>query len=361
MKIERSVWNLECPCTNDSLTLSNEADVKLGKMKVSKQEFGTFYCSEEGPVFGEIYFKASSKRGIMLTRAPLKVFLEITGRCNLNCPGCYLEKRNREVDFSKVKKLVDELSALGTRGIQLLGGEPTLFRKLPELCDYIKTRGMKVEIVSNGLCISDELIDKLKGKIDLFGISVDGPRAVHDKLRARNSYDSALDSILRIARAGFNTRIVCSLSRLNYMYVREMRELVSDLSRKSGRKISLVFKLLVPPKNLSSELRMEKAHKLELKRIFESENVPCNSFFVGFGKKGEYSFFGCQGRRLSAVIDVDGNVFKCLYQREKSLGNAFDLGFKTLWKENNLDLVKTELKKCKRCKFRTRCGGFCDA
>jgi len=65
-------------------------------------------------------------------RIPLYVGFFITQKCNLNCIYCFPDSPNRknETEFSteEIFRIVDELYAMGTRYITILGGEP-LIRK----------------------------------------------------------------------------------------------------------------------------------------------------------------------------------------------------------------------------------------
>jgi len=109
-------------------------------------------------------------------------------------------------------------------------------------------------------------------------------------------------------------------------------------------------------------LILSKGDIASIKNFCKFLEVPVNSFSAGFKEKGEYSFFGCPGGRLDALVDVDGNLFKCLYNRnnKRVLGNVFREPFKKIWNKNNENILKRESPECRNCEYRSRCGGFCD-
>lgn len=66
------------------------------------------------------------------------VWLEITGKCQLTCKHCYAESGPTGVDGVMLPadwcRVIDEVAQFGGRMVQFIGGEPTLYRRLPDLC-----------------------------------------------------------------------------------------------------------------------------------------------------------------------------------------------------------------------------------
>jgi pyruvate-formate lyase-activating enzyme len=92
-------------------------------------------------------------------------WLEVTDICNIYCRGCYrrnltghksLEEIKEEIDFFKEWRNCDNIS--------IAGGEPLTHPKILEIVSYIKSKGMKPLILTNGLKISQDpsIIRKLK-------------------------------------------------------------------------------------------------------------------------------------------------------------------------------------------------------
>jgi len=95
-------------------------------------------------------------------------WIEPTTFCQLKCPGCYrgLDKDGAariHEDLEEMKKQVDQF--LKTRNIEtvsIAGGEPLLYPKLEELISYIKSRGLKTRIFTNGAMLDEACLRKLK-------------------------------------------------------------------------------------------------------------------------------------------------------------------------------------------------------
>ncbi|WP_433181664.1 radical SAM protein [Actinoallomurus sp. CA-150999] len=91
------------------------------------------------------------------------VWLEITGKCQLQCTHCYNESgptgTHGMMTVPDWRRVIDEAAELGVELIQFIGGEPTLHPALPELVDHGLERGMEVEVFSNLVHVRADLWD----------------------------------------------------------------------------------------------------------------------------------------------------------------------------------------------------------
>lgn len=356
--MEKSRWTVECPCKSEFLKKNSKNLPYQTNLQIKKDLVGNFFYSKQGGIFQDFYFEENKNySGPFIFRSPIKVFLDVNEICNLNCRECYLnKKRTKEQNIYQLKGLITDLAKEGIIGIQLLGGEPTIYPHIVELCRFIKSKGLKVELVSNGFNLPLELLKNLKGHVDSFCISIDGNEKTHNYLRRNNrSYKNAVESIRKLLKLGFQTEVVMSVNKLNYKQIPEVNKIIKG-------KGALTIKLMVPFSKESTELILDKKNLQEIKEICKKEKISFTSFSACFKEAGEYSFFGCPGGKIDISIDVEGNVFKCVYARSNkdSLGNVYKEPFKKIWEKNNLLRLNEELKECKHCNFRNRCGGFCN-
>lgn len=81
------------------------------------------------------------------------VWLEITGRCQLECTHCYADSGPRGTTGTMTdedwKRVIDQAAELGAHMVQFIGGEPTLHRSLPELVGQALGADLLVEVFSN--------------------------------------------------------------------------------------------------------------------------------------------------------------------------------------------------------------------
>jgi len=80
------------------------------------------------------------------------IHLEVSGRCQLNCPYCY-SKSGTELAASEWQALVKKLAPL-TKQFTLGGGEPLLYDGLGDIVETIHRLGLPVSLTTNGLLLS---------------------------------------------------------------------------------------------------------------------------------------------------------------------------------------------------------------
>jgi uncharacterized protein len=148
------------------------------------------------------------------------VLIKVASRCNINCTYCYVynmgdsgwaEMPNHissETTHAVAKALTD-LTSLQTRpfAIVLHGGEPLLLgpRKLSSVLSELRSAvppEVSFGLQTNGILISEEILDICSEHRTTISVSIDGPRQVHDRLRighdGRGTYDKVLEGINRL-------------------------------------------------------------------------------------------------------------------------------------------------------------------
>jgi len=99
------------------------------------------------------------------------VQIDLTGKCNNNCIGCWVHSsfiknpprdKNLSLPFAKVKTLIEDLSRSGTEEIFLSGaGEPFLHPDIIEIIELIKMKELKLNIITNFTLIDEERAKRL--------------------------------------------------------------------------------------------------------------------------------------------------------------------------------------------------------
>ncbi|MCK4809497.1 MAG: radical SAM protein, partial [Candidatus Omnitrophica bacterium] len=116
---------------------------------------------------------------------PYVVQIDLTDKCNSTCIGCWVHsplvdkkevfpEGERELPFNLVERLIEELYRLGTQEIILSGsGEPFLYPKIKEVIKFIKSRNIRLNIITNAALIDEEMAALLvKDKVDLITASI---------------------------------------------------------------------------------------------------------------------------------------------------------------------------------------------
>ncbi len=118
--------------------------------------------------------------------APSLVSIAVTNVCDLACEFCYAPKSTHHLASDDLLRWCKELDALGTLEVAFGGGEPTLYRELPELCAAIwQETGLGISITTHGHHLTPDLIDRLRGNVSIIRISVDAPEPAYSAIRGR--------------------------------------------------------------------------------------------------------------------------------------------------------------------------------
>lgn len=120
------------------------------------------------------------------SKAPRQVSIALTNACDLSCTHCYAPKHKAKLDFSSLIKWLDTLDQHGCIGIGFGGGEPTLYPKFFDLCQYASNQtNLAVTMTTHAHRITPTCIEKLEGHLHFVRVSMDGIDAVYEKIRGR--------------------------------------------------------------------------------------------------------------------------------------------------------------------------------
>jgi len=160
------------------------------------------------------------------------VFLDVTNRCNMNCPICLVNIPGMGFEFNPplayFRKVLAALAELDPKPtVELFGGEPTLREDLFDIVALCREFGLKPRIFTNGLRLADEgycrrLCD---AKVPLV-ISFDGrDPEIYRKLRRNgDSYARklrALENLKKHARRK-NTILCCVARHINDRHMADL-------------------------------------------------------------------------------------------------------------------------------------------
>jgi radical SAM protein with 4Fe4S-binding SPASM domain len=90
----------------------------------------------------------------------LTMEIEFSLRCNFNCPYCYVPKEDsfsEELTLEEIRDVITQAQAMGAQKIIILGGEPTIYPHLKTLIEFARSKGLQVEIFTNGTGLDEEL------------------------------------------------------------------------------------------------------------------------------------------------------------------------------------------------------------
>ena len=241
----------------------------------------------------------SADRGLCDPRPhPLDfIWLELTGKCNLECVHCYAGSSMLAEEYLKTDDWMSILvdgSQAGCKGVQFIGGEPTLFADLPLLIEKSRELGYEyVELFTNATRLTDAMLDDLEAyNVQVATSFYSHSAETHESItQAKGSFDSTVDGIRRTV----------------------------------GRDIPLRVGLIRLPQN-ATDLEAATDFLVQLgvarDRVIVDRVRGHGRAEMIVNEHNEYSGLcgHCGDGRLA--VAYDGSVFPCIHARQFKLGNA---------------------------------------
>jgi uncharacterized protein len=170
-------------------------------------------------------------------------------RCNLSCDYCFFLKKtylypqsnfcmSDEVMETYIRQTIEAHHAPVVT-IAWQGGEPTLmgldfFRHSIEIIKKAARTGMKVEktLQTNGVLLDEDWCQFLHENNFLVGLSIDGPKNLHDEYRKDKNGNSVLDKVVNavhlMQKFDVEFNILCTVNAKNSQYPLEVYRFFRD-------------------------------------------------------------------------------------------------------------------------------------
>ncbi|MEV0438960.1 radical SAM/SPASM domain-containing protein [Streptomyces spectabilis] len=139
--------------------------------------------------------------------------LEITGGCQLTCTHCLSESSPQGTHGAMApadwKQVIEDAAALEIPGLQLIGGEPTLYPHWVELVDLALSLGRRVEVFSNLFHVAPKWWSVLSREGVTLATSYYSDRAdEHDRITTRpGSHARTRANLVEAHRRGIPVRV----------------------------------------------------------------------------------------------------------------------------------------------------------
>lgn len=111
------------------------------------------------------------------TDGAIVMHLYLTNQCNMRCPHCYMLagcKMENELKTEEIKEIMSNFKNYGGSLVTLSGGEVSLRDDLIEICQYAYSINLPLEILTNGLKWTDDMIRTIAPTLYRIQVSIDG-------------------------------------------------------------------------------------------------------------------------------------------------------------------------------------------
>ena len=285
-----------------------------------------------------------------MTSAPDYIQLYPTTRCNQACDFCFNRglQQLEDLPFDDFKRMVGILKRIGTRTLDIMGGEPVLHHDLMRFIRYSLQEGMKLNISSNGTetVLLGEVRDRYPDM--LVGISVNDRKAV-----------PALEEFIRSKRVLVKTVVGRQLDA----------KLIDDLLSCGQAGLALIYRDALDPAQLGETAPFDDflgtvQERYDSRRVV---TVSCSGFLPDFHRYPALLKARCPAGTTKLGILPDGSVYPCnlfFGFPEFRLGNILTTPFEEIWRHPLLSYFRTFVRNtCPRrdCGLHARCHGGCPA
>jgi len=328
-----------------------------------------------------------------------RIYLQITGRCNLKCKHCFSAIDNNplvtQLSLTQIKELFKQARDCGVFALIITGGEPTVH---PELIDILKCARENdlflLDFNTNGFDLKEEVLDCFKElnfdpniKISLDGIGK------HDEFRGvKGSQERALKALELCKEKGFRIYSQTQVNKQTYDTLPALLDRVENMDLISIR----LIKTTSTPRwqqngqddNFTFKEYYQKMYELLQYSINKGYKTPLDIWSLGhfYPQHLSTSFFDkekvrdgrCQNYLCSAYhsmisIACDGNIYPCLEMqgivnalgytygniKESQLKDILNGGkYYDIQQYTRVDRINHN-QQCQQCDYQEICQGGC--
>ncbi|MDD5609960.1 MAG: radical SAM protein [Candidatus Omnitrophica bacterium] len=283
---------------------------------------------------------------ILQKKVPLCAILGLTHECQCRCEYCSVEgyRRNQsspELDTQAIKKLIDDLIALGTVKINFFGGEPLLRKDIIDLVSYASHKGLFVFVDTNGILLNEERVRELK-KAGVSCVLVHLSSAQeerHDKVAGlKGAYKRSVAGLMHCLKE----KVPCVISTVatkESINSGDLANLIKFARKNKASGVRMLLPILSGKWHNKEEYLLSETERREAIKYLDPGFVYLESGFSY--KKNKLNRIKCSaGNKETIYIAPSGDVHPC-YAVPYSFGNIREDPIKDIinhmW---NIDLFK---------------------
>ena len=321
---------------------------------------------------------ASEQERLKKTHPLRHLFLELTLQCNEHCLHCGSNCSSRPcptvsaADYHALLAKVKRDFEGRLPFLALTGGEPLLRKDFLDIANDAHDMGFVWGITSNATLINKAMAREMsRAGMYSISVSVDGPEAVHDRIRERpGAYREAMRGIeALIGECGSaNLQITSVINHGSIGELDRMFECFVGLDIDSWRIVDMEP---IGRAKLNPDLLLtpdERLRLLDFIREKREMRYPvtygcCHYLGLKYEREVRDWFFCCQAGRTVASVMTNGDIGACLNIPRNSRtvqGNIYRDDFSRVWEEK-FEFFRgdwaDESAECSACPHKRFCGG----
>lgn len=364
---------------------------KYSKIEINEAYNELYDSFKKGFIFSKDMYKEMLDSPFL--NSPIKAMcLNISHDCNMSCEYCFASKgdfgcRREVMPLETAKKAIDFLikNSAGRENLEVefFGGEPLIaFKTVKDAVKYARSlesvhnKNFKFTITTNGLLLTDDIINFINEEISAVVLSLDGRKEVNDKIRktlsGNGSYDYIVPKFKKLISKRKNKEyyIRGTFTRYNLDFYNDVMHLYSlGFNNISIEPVVGKEELDYSIKPDDIKIICKEYEKLCVK-ICDMKSKGSNINFYRFDVDLKRTpcalkrLKGCSCGNEFIAVSPNGDIFPChqfVGEPKFIMGNlnfdVFDMSLKKGFSEINF--YKKE--DCKDCWAKIFCGGGCNA
>lgn len=295
---------------------------------------------------------------------PDTVTITLTAKCNLKCVMCdhWRLKKQEELNLKEIKNLIDQIKEWGIEEIELSGGEPFTRKDIWEIIKYASSKGLGMNITTNGTVLNKKSIKKLFDyKVNRIQISLDGIRETQDEIRgAKGAYKKIVDTVKRIDSIKKQKKSNLKVNATTVVMQQNVHELANlvNTTKELGFD-SITFQpvndnnLAIGKKKTYNPLKVKDLQELE-RQIDQIIQIRKKDSYVGnsivylksikdYFRNKKLSKIKCYAGFVSAIITTQGRLWTCM----GDYGDLKKERIELAWQSKEANKKRKLIKKCK--------------
>ncbi len=294
---------------------------------------------------------------------PYKLTFAITSKCNLRCKTCgiWQENSNNELTLDEIK---NAFSKTKFPWVNLTGGEPFLHDKLYEIAKIFRKNGFMLSFITNGTIPNSSKVLKkiaeLKFPKLVAGVSIDGPKELHDSIRGLPTFDKAISTYKKFRKIkGVGSYIGYTISEFNYGRINEtfkaikseipsfkLKEMHFNIAWENDNYLKNMGKMDFNKNAIIQDIKFVLKNKKMYGVIGTMERIFLK-FAIKFVKTGK-SPLPCKALTSSIFVNPKGTVYPCTGWNHP-IGNLKKNSLKIIWKNATSEHKLAKKNKCPQC------------
>ncbi len=251
----------------------------------------------------------------------LSMELEVGTLCNFACRYCYVGddhagaagERN-ELTLPELQDAAGQAQALGARKIILLGGEPMLYEFTPGFCAWLRSRGLGVELFTNG----SNMTPAVAAALFALGVNVvlkwhSADPAIQDWLAGLPGASAIMEEARRnLLAAGYPSR-TARLAQSTVICRQNLSELPEQWRRLRAAGIEPYYEMITPQGRAREDVYGLAPSPAETRRLFETiQAIDRDAFGRVWEAQPPLVGNACLRHAYSCLVKASGEVMPCV-------------------------------------------------